>query len=254
MHGRLGNHLLINGEGTASEVEVEQGTVERWRLVNTSNARTMSLGISGASFKIVGTDGGRLPEPYVTDRIQMAVGQRYDVEVTYDAPGTVELTSYVLALDELGEVVEEPIPLLRAAVAASDRGPGLLSVAADGPRARAGHRRRRQPDLRRGAGVRRHRAVDDQRPEHADGAAAHLLHQRHHPAPPRQRRRPRAPVPSARASSSASSTTDDRKPTSPASKTPSSFRARAWSRSSPIWTTPAAGWPTATSSSTPSSA
>jgi FtsP/CotA-like multicopper oxidase with cupredoxin domain len=123
MHGRLGNHLLVNGEGSAREVDVEQGTVERWRLVNTSNARTMSLGISGASFKIVGTDGGRLAQPYGTDRIQMAVGQRYDVEVTYDNAGTAELTSYVLALDELGEVVEEPIPLLRANVAASEQTP-----------------------------------------------------------------------------------------------------------------------------------
>ena len=121
MHGRLGNHLLINGEGSAREVEVEQGTVERWRLVNTSNARTMNIEIAGASFVVVGTDGGRLPEPYATDRIQLAVGQRYDLEVTYDQPGTVELTSHVLTLDEVGEVVEEPVPLLRANVAGSDR-------------------------------------------------------------------------------------------------------------------------------------
>ena len=129
MHGRIGNHLLINGEGSAAEVDVEQGTVERWRLVNTSNARTMSLGISGATFRVVGTDGGRLPESYATDRIQMAVGQRYDVEVIYDTPGTVELTSYVLALDELGEVVEEPIPLLYAEVSASEAEPGSFEWA-----------------------------------------------------------------------------------------------------------------------------
>jgi FtsP/CotA-like multicopper oxidase with cupredoxin domain len=83
----------------------------------------MSLAISGASFKVVGSDGGRLQRPYVTDRIQMAVGQRYDVEVTYDTPGMAELTSYVLALDEANEVIEQPIPLLQATVTASDLEP-----------------------------------------------------------------------------------------------------------------------------------
>ncbi len=133
MHGRLGNYLLVNGQGSVAQVDVQQGTVERWRLVNTSNARTMNLEISGASFRVVGSDGGRLAEPYTTARIQMAVGQRYDVEVHYDTVGTAELTSFVLALDERGEVVEQPIPMLQATVEASDNPTGTFEWASVEP-------------------------------------------------------------------------------------------------------------------------
>lgn len=119
MHGRFGNILLVNGDAAPRELGVEQGSVERWRIVNTSNARTMELSITGAKFRVVGTDGGRV-EPYTPGRIQIAVGQRYDLEVLYDEAGTAELLSHVLVADEQGNPVEEAMPMLVAEVEASE--------------------------------------------------------------------------------------------------------------------------------------
>jgi FtsP/CotA-like multicopper oxidase with cupredoxin domain len=106
VHGRMGTMFLTNGQ-ESSEVSAaaDQNTVERWRIVNTSNARTMQLSLRGASFRVIGTDGGLLRTPYTTERLQIAVGQRYDLEVTYAEPGRVELISHQLEV-VTGEIVE----------------------------------------------------------------------------------------------------------------------------------------------------
>jgi FtsP/CotA-like multicopper oxidase with cupredoxin domain len=122
MHGRFGNYMLINGNAAPAQVSnVEQGTVERWRIVNTANARTMELSITGAKFRVVATDGGRIADPYATERIQVAIGQRYDLEVVYDEPGTVELLSHVLVSDGNGGAIEEAMPMLVAEVSPSEQ-------------------------------------------------------------------------------------------------------------------------------------
>lgn len=120
MHGRSGNALLNNGSLDVVSFSVDQNDVERWRLVNPANARTMELELEGASWRVIGTDGGLLPEPYETDRIVLPVGQRFDVEVVYDQPGTVTLNSMVLVRNDAGQVVEEAFPIYEAEVAASD--------------------------------------------------------------------------------------------------------------------------------------
>jgi len=121
MHGRTGNTLVNNGViDDPIKATAEQGQVERWRLVNPSNARTMSLSISGAHVRIIGTDGGLLDEPYdvrTGDRITLAVGQRYDVEVAYLEPGSVVMNSHVFTLDDAGEVVEIALPVAQVEVA-----------------------------------------------------------------------------------------------------------------------------------------
>lgn len=119
MGGRFGNVLLTNGRPVKEALaSVEQGTIERWRIVNTANARTMDIGVEGASFRVIATDGGLLPEPYTTKRLLVAIGQRYDLEVTYDRPGTTKLLSYV----ETDEGTTA-IPAFTADVAASERAP-----------------------------------------------------------------------------------------------------------------------------------
>jgi FtsP/CotA-like multicopper oxidase with cupredoxin domain len=120
MHGRTGNVLLVNGKAEALALAVSRGQVERWRVVNTANARTMSLSVAGARWRVVGADGGLLPAPYETDRLVVAVGQRYDLEVTFDGDAdTATLSSHVLALDEQDQVVEIALPLVDVAVGAA---------------------------------------------------------------------------------------------------------------------------------------
>ncbi len=81
MHGRHGNVLLANGKTELITDTVQPGTVERWRLVNTANARLMYADVRGADWRVVGVDGGLLDEPYTTDRLRLPVGRRFDVEV-----------------------------------------------------------------------------------------------------------------------------------------------------------------------------
>ena len=111
MHGRSGNVLLANGSAELLTGSAELGQVERWRLVNTANARTMSLSITGASWRVVATDGGLLPDPLTMDRLVLPVGARYDLEVTYTDPGAVELVSHVLSIDDADQLVELAIPV-----------------------------------------------------------------------------------------------------------------------------------------------
>lgn len=128
MHGRSGNYLLTNGNWSLlSEGQAEQGQVERWRIVNTANARTMSIGISGASFRVIGTDGGLLDQPYTTQRLQLPVGQRYDVEVSYDQAGLVTLDSWILVYDEsIGNYVSEPFQVYGVDVVATGQTPRVI--------------------------------------------------------------------------------------------------------------------------------
>lgn len=118
VHGRSGNVLLTNGRVSPGlPASAQPGQVERWRVVNTANARTMQLTLTGASFRVIATDAGLLAEPYETDRIELPVGQRFDLEVRYDGAGPVVLDSQVLTLNEAGtDVIEVPMPVYEVSV------------------------------------------------------------------------------------------------------------------------------------------
>jgi FtsP/CotA-like multicopper oxidase with cupredoxin domain len=81
MHGRHGNVLLVNGSTEPLQDTVAPASPERWRVVNTANARTMWVGVTGADWRIVAIDGTLLPEPVEVERAVLPVGQRLDLEV-----------------------------------------------------------------------------------------------------------------------------------------------------------------------------
>jgi FtsP/CotA-like multicopper oxidase with cupredoxin domain len=126
MHGRAGNMLLTSGQLDPVALDIEQGSVERWRLVNPANARTMSLSIEGASWRVIGTDGGLLSEPYETDRLTLPVGQRFDVEVTFDEAEDARLDTHVMVRDDAGDIVEQAFPLVEVDVTQSSRTPRTI--------------------------------------------------------------------------------------------------------------------------------
>jgi FtsP/CotA-like multicopper oxidase with cupredoxin domain len=128
MHGRTGNTLLTNGSADVVSLSADQNAVERWRLVNPANARTMTLELVGASWRVIGTDGGYLPQPYETERLVLPVGQRFDVEVIYDEATVVELNSIVLVRNEQGEFVEDAFELVTVDVSAVDREPRQVEL------------------------------------------------------------------------------------------------------------------------------
>jgi FtsP/CotA-like multicopper oxidase with cupredoxin domain len=77
--GRLGNLLLTNGQIEASYT-VQQGDRLRLRLINSSNARVLTLGLVGLQGWTMALDGMPLPAPQSTpDRFQLAPGARVDL-------------------------------------------------------------------------------------------------------------------------------------------------------------------------------
>jgi len=120
MHGRSGNVLLTNGSTDPLAATVRQGETERWRLVNVANARTMELSIKGASWRVHGTDGGVLAVPYETERLTIAVGQRFDLEVIFDQAGEAVVESHVLTLDDNNNVVEVALEVATITITPSD--------------------------------------------------------------------------------------------------------------------------------------
>ena len=125
MNGRLGNSLLANGWGGDLLVDAVEGHVERWRLINTSNARTLVVSLDGAGYRVVGTDGGRLAEPYAPDAMLLAVGQRYDLEVSYPTAAPAQLNVHVTTLNEQNETEQVAIPVYQVQPVATGVRPTL---------------------------------------------------------------------------------------------------------------------------------
>lgn len=82
MSGMLGDYLLVNNViAPALNVETRQ---YRFRLFNGSNARVYDFALSnGATFNIIGTDGGLLPTPVVANNIRLAPGERSEIVVDF---------------------------------------------------------------------------------------------------------------------------------------------------------------------------
>ncbi len=114
MHGRFGNALLTNGSDAVATLSFAPGQVERWRIVNTANARTMILRFPGLSVRQIGADGGLWPQIACSpkEEIELPVGARAELEVRLAEGSTsASLSSVVLALDDNDDVVEIEVPL-----------------------------------------------------------------------------------------------------------------------------------------------
>lgn len=129
--GRRGDTLLVNGKPPGSITT--PGGVERWRIVNTSNGRFFELRLDGMPMRVIGWDGGLIPEPYEAERLPIAPGERYDVLVALgDRP--VMLRTLEVARGHDG-VDRGPLDLVHVELAANASPPGLVpSTTASIPR------------------------------------------------------------------------------------------------------------------------
>ena len=109
MLGRQGNLVLANGVHRG-EISVKHGARERWRFVNSANGRYFNLRLRGHPFKVVGWDGGPLPEPYDSDKLLIAPGERYEVLVHFPDREGSEFTLETLHHDR-GHDVPDPGPI-----------------------------------------------------------------------------------------------------------------------------------------------
>lgn len=90
--GFLGDTVVTNGRiGTYLPVATE---AVRLRLLNASNARIYNFGFEDdRAFDIVATDGGLLPQPISSDRIQLSPAERAEIVVRLSPGETVRLNS-----------------------------------------------------------------------------------------------------------------------------------------------------------------
>ncbi len=89
MQDFFGDKILVNGK-VWPYLNVKQGKY-RFRLLNGSNARSYTLGLSsGASFQQVGTDDGLLSTPVTLNQVTLGPGERADTVMDFSAyaPGT----------------------------------------------------------------------------------------------------------------------------------------------------------------------
>jgi len=94
MTGFLGDTILVNGVPSPYH-DVEPG-VYRLRILNGSNARIYNLAFQNdLSFRVIGTDGGLLPEVIETNELLMAPGERADILVDFSevAESNIQLIS-----------------------------------------------------------------------------------------------------------------------------------------------------------------
>jgi FtsP/CotA-like multicopper oxidase with cupredoxin domain len=86
--GREGDLRLVNGK-SEPELRVSAGQIERWRVVNASNARYVRLSLGGKTFSIVATGGGLIESPVGATEVLLPPGDRADIAVGPFAEGEV---------------------------------------------------------------------------------------------------------------------------------------------------------------------
>ncbi len=80
--GMLGDDILVNGVKLPKlDVETRQ---YRFRIYNTSNARTYDFALhDGSNFTVIGTDGGLLATPVVTNHIMLGAAERAEIVIDF---------------------------------------------------------------------------------------------------------------------------------------------------------------------------
>lgn len=87
--GMMGGALLINGKTApaVADVLVNRGEKVLFRIVNTG-AMVHPMHVHGMHWQVTASDGFDLPAPYRKDTLPVNAGERYDVLLDADNPGT----------------------------------------------------------------------------------------------------------------------------------------------------------------------
>jgi FtsP/CotA-like multicopper oxidase with cupredoxin domain len=88
MEGMLPNFFTLNGKSfpATETVKVQRGQRVLFRLIG-AGAFTHPMHLHGTDFAVVAKDGHPLASPFKADVIQVASGERYDIEFTPNRPG-----------------------------------------------------------------------------------------------------------------------------------------------------------------------
>ena len=122
--GREGDIRLINGR-QEPELTIAAGQVERWRIINSSSARYVRLSLGGATFRIIGTDGGLIEAPVEATEVLLPAADRVDIlvgpfdegqELVIESLKYMRMTMKKRGAERFGTLVVGPRKESRAAV------------------------------------------------------------------------------------------------------------------------------------------
>ncbi len=80
MRGKEGSLVMVNGQ-VNPVLSIKPGQVQRWNVVNASNARFYKLSLENHTLHVIGTEGGLLDKPYAVKSILLAPGERVQLLV-----------------------------------------------------------------------------------------------------------------------------------------------------------------------------
>jgi FtsP/CotA-like multicopper oxidase with cupredoxin domain len=131
MQGMEGNTVMVNGQ-VNPVLSAKPGQVQRWRILNASQARFYKLSLANHTLQVVGTDGGLLNKPYPQSYILLAPGERVDVLIKASStPGTYKFLS--LPYSRMGMMTSAQITLMTLSVsgtAVNNTIPGIINSSA----------------------------------------------------------------------------------------------------------------------------
>lgn len=90
--GRFGNTMLVNGKA-AYDASVPRGSVVRYYLTNTANARTFKVRFEGAKMKLIGGDAGRAEHEEIVEFLILSPSERAILDVYFPEAGTYRIES-----------------------------------------------------------------------------------------------------------------------------------------------------------------
>ncbi len=132
-NGREGAVSLVNGRAGV-ELPIRAGQRQRWRFVNAGSARFYRLSLPGHRFTVIGSDGGLLPSPRVTDELFLVPGDRLDVIVDgAQTPGATATMQNLPYARGHGAGLTQSLDVLRVRYTAESALPTLTPPSA-GPR------------------------------------------------------------------------------------------------------------------------
>lgn len=112
--GKEGDTVMVNGQ-VNPVLTAKPGQVQRWRILNASQARFYKLSLASHTLQVVGTDGGLLDKAYPQSYILLSPGERVDVLVKVSSTtGSYKFLS--LPYSRMGMMTSAQITLLTLSV------------------------------------------------------------------------------------------------------------------------------------------
>ena len=90
--GREGDVILVNGQ-LQPTITAAVGSVQYWRIVNSSSSRYYRLSVDAPAMYLIGTDQGLLSSPTRVAEVTLTPGQRAEVLVPLSTTGLVTLST-----------------------------------------------------------------------------------------------------------------------------------------------------------------